>query len=128
MSPFGNIPAQTLVDAVEKHVARMDDAVLAGVLRDGLATMPVDARGALVASIFDAFRDRGESSEDAAEGAGTPLDLLERGDPQALAALVDYANGNTGLLKEAMALYAEEHAALLRDLPSALVDGISRAL
>jgi hypothetical protein len=128
MPPFGNVPAQTLVDAVEKHVARMDDAALAAVLHGGLATMSGDGRNALVASIFDAFRDRGESSEDAAEGAGTSLDLLERGDPQALAALVEYANSNTGLLKEAMTLYAAEHACALNDLPSSIVDGIAQAL
>jgi hypothetical protein len=128
MPPFGNVPAQTLVDAVEKHVARMDDAQLGSVLRDGLATMPGDARTSLVASIFDAFRDRGESSEDAAEGAGTSLDLLERGDARAIAALIEYANGNKGLLKEALANYAEEHASHLNELPSSLVDGIAQAL
>jgi hypothetical protein len=128
MPPFGNVPAQTLVDAVEKHVARMDDAVLGTVLRDGLSTMSGEGRGALVASIFDAFRDRGESSEDAAEGAGTSLDLLERGDPRATAALIEYANGNTGLLKEALTLYAQEHASRLNDLPSSLLDGIAQAL
>jgi hypothetical protein len=106
----------------------MDDAALAGVLRDGLASMPGDARSALVASIFAAFRDRGESSEDAAEGAGTALDPLERGDAQAVAALLDYARDNAGLLKEALAFYAEDHAAHINVLPSPLVDGIVRAL
>lgn len=128
MPPFGNVPAQTLVDAVEKHVARMDDAALADVLRGGVSAMPQDAVHALVASIFDAFRDRGESSEDAAEGSNAPLDRLEAGDARAVAALVDYARVNPGLLKKALTLYAEEHAAHLGALPAPLVDGIAGAL
>ncbi|HUN30224.1 MAG TPA: hypothetical protein VMV65_10500 [Alphaproteobacteria bacterium] len=128
MPPFGNVPAQTLVDAVEKHVARMDDAALADVLRDGVATMPPDARHALVASIFDAFRDRGESSEDAAEGANAAVDRLEGADVHAVAALVDYARVNPGLLKEAMTHFAEEHPDELTGLPRPLVDGIAGAL
>ena len=128
MPPFGNVPAQTLVDAVEKHVARMDDAALADLLRSGVPTMSRDARSALVASIFDAFRDRGESSEDAAEGAHAALDRLEDADAQAVGALIDYARTNPGLLKEAMAHYAEEHTTQLEQLPSQLVDGIAGAL
>ncbi len=128
MPPFGNVPAQTLVDAVEKHVARMDDAALADVLRGGVSTMPHDALHALVASIFDAFRDRGESSEDAAEGANAALDRLEGADVHAVAALIDYAQVNPGLLKEAMAHYAEEHPSDLGRLPAPLVDGITGAL
>jgi NAD(P)H-dependent FMN reductase len=128
MPPFGNVPAQTLVDAVEKHVARMDDAALADVLYGGVPAMPQDARYALVASIFDAFRDRGESSEDAAEGANASLDRLEGADAQAVAALVEYARANPGLLKEALTHYAEEHATQLEGLPAPLVDGIAGTL
>jgi hypothetical protein len=128
MPPFGNVPAQTLVDAVEKHVARLDDATLADVLCGGVPAMPNDARGALVASIFDAFRDRGESSEDAAEGANASLDRLELGDAQAVLALVEYARANPGLLKEALTLYAEGHATQLEGLPAPLVDGIAGTL
>jgi NAD(P)H-dependent FMN reductase len=128
MPPFGNVPVQTLVDAVEKHVARMEDAALADVLRNGVLTMSHDARSALVASIFDAFRDRGESSEDAAEGANASLERLEAADAQAVAALVEYAHTNPGLLKEALTHYAEEHASQLGALPAPLVDGIAGTL
>jgi NAD(P)H-dependent FMN reductase len=128
MPPFGNVPAQTLVDAVEKHVARMDDAALADVFRNGVPSMPHDARSALVASIFDAFRDRGESSEDAAEGANASLDRLEGADAQAVLALVEYARANPGLLKEALTHYAEEHVTQLGGLPAPLVDGIAGTL
>ncbi|HTZ55948.1 MAG TPA: hypothetical protein VMB20_12875 [Candidatus Acidoferrum sp.] len=128
MPPFGNVPAQTLVDAVEKHVAHMDDAALADVLCGGVPAMARDARSALVASIFEAFRDRGESSEDAAEGANASLDRLEGADAQAVAALVEYARANPGLLKEALTHYAEEHATQLDGLPAPLVDGIAGSL
>jgi hypothetical protein len=128
MPPFGNVPAQTLVDAVEKHVASMDDGELADVLARGVPAMPNDARAALVASIFDAFRDRGESSEDAAEGANAPLERIESADPAALDALIGYAKTNPGLLEEALILYAEEHAAELERLPAQLVDGIAAEL
>lgn len=90
--------------------------------------MPVHARTALVESIFDAFRDRGESSEDAAEGAATPLEQIERGDAHALGALLAYARDNTGLLKDALGLFAERHAAYVDALPPELVDGIAGRL
>lgn len=106
--------------SLEKRVAKMEDAELTLILRDAIGDMPSDAVRALVASIFDAFRDRGESSEDAAEGAETPLDRIEQGDRQAVAALVSYAGNNTGLLKESLALFEDEHPAQLPSLPQIL--------
>ena len=88
MSQFGNVPAESIVDAVEKHVAKMDEGELASLLSDAVPTMPDAARTALVSSIFDAFRDRGESSEDAAEGSNTSLADLESGDRRAVGALI----------------------------------------
>lgn len=128
MSLFGNVPADALVDAVEKHVATLDDDHLAGLLRGGLSTMPPATTSALVQSIFDAFRDRGESSEDAAEGAETSLAAIEAHDPTALAALISYARANAGLLKHALTRLAQEHAGHVTGLPSDLVDGIAGAL
>jgi len=128
MPPLGNVPAQTLVDAVEKHVARMDDAALADLLLGGVTAMPHDALRALVASIFEAFRDRGESSEDAAEGANAPLDQLESADGHAVAALIGYARVNPGLLKEAMTHFAQGHSREIDGLPSSLLNGIESVL
>lgn len=128
MSHFGNVPAETLVDAVEKHVAKMDEADLASLLRLGASAMSQPARSALVASIFDAFRDRGESSEDAAEGANASLAALERGDEAATSALLAYAQDNTGVLKEAMSIFAEEHTAEVGSLPAPLIDAIAQRL
>jgi hypothetical protein len=128
MSQFGNVPAETIVDAVEKHVAKMDEGELASLLEDAVVTMPGAARAALVSSIFDAFRDRGESSEDAAEGANASLADLESGDGRAVAALLNYARENTGVLKEAMTLFAEEHTAEIDALPRSFVDAIAQRL
>jgi hypothetical protein len=128
MSHFGNVPAETLVDAVEKHVAKMDEGDLAAVLHGGISSMSSPARGSLVASIFDAFRDRGESSEDAAEGANASLSAIEGGDESALGALLAYAKENTGVLKEAMTIFAEEHTEQLGALPRSLIDAISQRL
>ena len=109
--------------SLEKHVAKMEDARIAVLLRDGIDDMPAHARTALAASIFDAFRDRGESSDDAAEGANVALEQIELGEGQAVAALVTYASENTGLLKEALALFEDEHAAHIDALPAALRNG-----
>jgi hypothetical protein len=128
MSEFENVPAATLVDAVEKFVARSNDAELASSLQGGLASMPMDSVHALVSSIFEAFRDRGESSEDAAEGAHASLDALAAGDPAAVAALVGYARENAGLLKDALVMLAERHGAYLHMLPSVLVRPIAQQL
>ena len=128
MSHFGNVPAESIVDAVEKHVAKMDEGELVSLLSDAVSTMPAPARGALVSSIFDAFRDRGESSEDAAEGANASLEDIQSGDGRALAALLNYARENAGLLKEALTLFAEEHTAQLVTLPRPFVDAIAERL
>jgi len=128
MSQFGNVPAESLVDAVEKHVAKMDEAELASLVAAQVAVMPTDAVRALAESIFNAFRDRGESSEDAAENAGTSLESIERGDLQAVATLIAYARQNTGVIKEAVGLLAEEHRDVLSTLPRTLLDGIAQRL
>lgn len=128
MSQFGNVPAESIVDAVEKHVAKMDEGELASLLGGAVVAMPDAARAALVSSIFDAFRDRGESSEDAAEGANTSLADLESGDGRAVGALLNYARENTGVLKEAMTFFAEEHAEQIDALPRAFVDAVAQRL
>lgn len=128
MSQFGNVPTGVLVDAVEKHVAKMDEDDLASLLLGGIVTMALPARTALVASMFEAFRDRGEASEDAAEGANASVESLEAGNEEALRALIGYARENPGLLKETMPLFAEHHAAQLHALPRALLDGIGERL
>lgn len=124
MSQFGNVPTDVLVDAVEKHVAKMDDGDLAALLRGAVPAMAADARSALVASVFDAFRDRGESSDDAAEEAHTTVATLESGNGAAISSLIAYAEHNPGLLKEALSLFAQSHASLLDALPRSLIDGI----
>ena len=116
------LPVRSTVEtmSLEKYVAKMEDAHIAVLLRDGIDDMPQRARAALAASIFDAFRDRGESSDDAAEGANVALEQIEQGECQAVAALVTYASENTGLLKEAIALFEEEHATEIGSLPATL--------
>lgn len=117
-----------LVDAVEKLVARMDEAELASTFERDLYTMPADACGAFVEAMFDAFRERGESSEDAAEGAGTTVAQVERRERPALDALVRYACANAGLLKEATALFVEAHPDFVSALPHALYRAIAERL
>jgi len=128
MSHFANVPAEALADALEKHVAKMKETELADLLLGAVSSMPDDGVHALVSSVFDAFRDRGESSEDAAEGADAPLHALESGDRSASSALIRYAQENTGLLKEAMELFAHDHTAQLHLLPQPLIDGIAQRL
>jgi hypothetical protein len=128
MSDFESVPPAVLVDAVEKLVAKMNDAELASSLRSGVATMQPAGVHALVASIFDAFRERGESSEDAAEGANTDLADLSIAEPLAVAALIEYASVNAGLLKDALVFLAERHAEQLGALPESLRRAITERL
>ena len=101
-----------------EQIAKMDEGDLASLLRSAVPQMQSASRIALVGSIFDAFRDRGESSEDAAEGANTSVDALESGAEDALLALIAYARHETGLLKEALELFAEAHGDQLNALLS----------
>ena len=128
MSHLGNVPADVLVGAVEKLVAKMDDGDLAEVYERDLATMPAEAFGAFVEAIFDAFRGRGESSEDAIEGAGTTRESIERRDTPAVNAFVAYAGTSPGLLKEATTLFVEQRPELVTSLPSALQIAIAERL
>lgn len=128
MSHFGNVPADVLVGTVEKLVAKMDEGDLASAFERNLSTMPGEALDAFVEAIFDAFRARGESSEDAVEAAGTTIAGIERRDGGALGAIVHYARANTGLLKEATTLYVEEHPDLVTALPDALRSAIAERL
>jgi hypothetical protein len=128
LSHFGNVPADVLVGTIEKLVAKMDETELASAFRSEFPAMPADALGAFVEATYDAFRDRGESSEDAVEGAGTTLESVERRDGHALASLIDYALANPGVLKEAVVLFAEEHPEFAGALPAALRTAIAQRL
>ena len=128
MSHFGNVPPNVLVGAVEKLVSKMDEGELATVFSQDLSTMPPDAFAAFVEAVFDAFRDRGESSEDAIEAAGTTLAGIESRDGASLDALLGYARANPGLLKEATTLFVEERPDLIEALPEPLRNAIAQRL
>jgi hypothetical protein len=128
LSHFGNVPADVLVGTIEKLVAKMDETELASAFRNELPAMPPDASHAFVEAMFDAFRDRGESSEDAVEGAGTTLDGVGSRDSNALSKLIEYARTNPGLLKEAVVLLAEEHPEFIDVLPSMLRTALAERL
>jgi hypothetical protein len=128
MSVFGNFRPGEVVDAAEKFIAKMDENDLAAAIAQSERAMTPAGRSALVESIFDAFRERGESSQDATESAGTTLDAIEGGDSAAIALLLRYAEQNAGLLKEAATSFIEQHPQFVGQLSSTLVDGISQKL
>jgi hypothetical protein len=84
-------------------------------------------RALFVEAIFDAFRHRGESSEDAAEAAGTTLDAIAR-DDSGIQALFTYAKSNPGLLKEAAILLIEQHPEMVSQLAPPISNGIAQRL
>jgi hypothetical protein len=128
MSHFGNVPADVLVGTVEKLVSKMDEADLADAFSRELSAMTPEAIDAFVEAMFDAFRDRGESSEDALEGAGTTMTGLQGRDAAALRAFLEYARANPGVLKEATTLFVEQRPDLVGALPSALRSAIAERL
>jgi len=71
MSLFDTDPGN-IAEVAEKFIARMDERNLADEIALHQAAMPAQSRCALVESIFNAFRHRGESSEDVAEAARAP--------------------------------------------------------
>lgn len=128
MSLFGAHSPTDVADAAEKFISKMDERQLADVIAQHQSVMPAEGRCALVESILDAFRHRGESSEDVAEGARAGLEAMQSGDVSAVDALLRYVSKNTGLLKEAAATLIEEHPEMLVHLPAVVVAGISAKL
>ncbi len=128
MSVFGDYASSEVVDAAEKYISKMDENDLASAIEQSERAMTPQGRALLVESIFHAFRARGESSEDAAEGAGTALDAISRGEPAAIAALIAYCRTNAGLLKEAATALVEREPQLIAQLSPALADGIAERL
>jgi hypothetical protein len=106
----------------------MDDAELGAAFLQRSDTMDAADRSALIEAVFDAFRERGEGSEDAAEGAGTTLERITADDGDALRALMRYAQTSPGLLKEATLLCIERRPDSVAHLPPMLVDSITRRL
>lgn len=125
---FGNVPAGALGGALEKLLAKMDESDLAASYERELAAMPPDAFHAFVEAVFAAFRERGESSEDAAEGAGTTLESIARREHGAPEALVAYARANPDLLKESTALFVRRRPDFVAVLPAALRDALAQQL
>jgi len=125
---FGNVPADMLAGAVEKLLAKMDEADLAAFYERELSAMPPDVVGSFCETVFAAFRERGESSEDAVEGAGTTLDAIEGRDPAAIGALLRYALGNPDLLREATTLFVERRPDLIATLPASVREALAERL
>jgi hypothetical protein len=128
MSGFGNYASAEVIDAAEKFISKMDEADVAAAVERSERMMSAGDRTLLVEAIFDAFRARGESSEDAAEGAGTTLEAISTGTSQALHALMEYARANPGLLKEAAIVLIEQHPEVISELAPELSNGIAARL
>jgi len=126
--PFGNVPAEMLVGAVEKLLAKMNETDLAAFYERELSAMPPEAARTFVESLFAAFRDRGESSEDAAEGAGTTLDGIANADRGAISALLAYARTSPDLLKEATTIFVQQRPDLITALPASIRDALAERL
>lgn len=113
----------------EKFISKMNERDLAGALEQSVRSMPAASRALFAEAIFHAFRARGESSEDAAEGCGADLLAISSGDESALRTLIRYAQTNAGLLKEAAVMLVDQNPEIVSDLVPALADGITgRAL
>ncbi len=125
---FGNVPADMLAGALEKLLAKTEESELASFYARELLTMAPDVYDAYVEAVFEAFRERGESSEDAAEGAGTTLESISRREDGATDSLVRYARSNPDLLKEATTLLVQEHPELVATLPEALQHALAERL
>ncbi len=125
---FGNVPADVLAGALETLLAQMDETDLAILYERELAAMPSDAFHAFVEAVFAAFRERGESSEDAAEGAGTTLESIVRRERGAPEALIVYARANPELLRESITLFVQRRPDFVAVLPSALREGLADRL
>lgn len=128
MSVFGNYASAEVVDAAEKFISKMDERELAAAIEQSERAMSSQGRALLVEAIFDAFRQRGESSEDAVEAAATTVDAIARADESALRALIEYAKSNAGLLKEAAIVLVETNPEIIPELAPALADGIAQRL
>ena len=125
---FGNVPPEMLAGAVEKLLAKMDETDLAAFYERELSAMPPEIVDAFVGALFAAFRDRGESSEDAAEGAGTTIEGIAQREPAALNALLSYARTSPDLFREATATFVGERPDFVATLPPALRDGLAELL
>ena len=128
MSVFGNFASDDVIDAAEKVINKMDEGMLASAIERSERTMSAQSKGLLVEAIFDAFRQRGESSEDAAEGSGTTLEAIARSDVDAVHKLLAYARANPGLLKEAAIGLVERDPAILDELSPDITGGIAQRL
>jgi hypothetical protein len=128
MSVFGNYASGEVIDAAERFISKMDEHDLASAIERSERTMSADGRALLVEAVFDAFRQRGESSEDAAEGAGTTIDAISRTDAEAVQKLLAYARTNAGLLKEAAIGLVERDPAILEQLSPEIAGGVKQRL
>ncbi|HZZ65648.1 MAG TPA: hypothetical protein VFE17_09130 [Candidatus Baltobacteraceae bacterium] len=128
MSVFGNYAPGQVADAAEKFISKMDEGELARAIEQSERTMSAASRSQLVEAIFEAFRHRGESSDDVVEGAGTTMDAVHNGDQSAVRALLTYANTNAGLLKEATTALIERHPMVTGELDPSLARGIAQRL
>ena len=125
---FGNVPADVLAGALEKVLAQMDETDLSILYERELSAMPSDAFHAFIEAVFAAFRERGESSEDAAEGAGTTLESIVRRRRGAPEALIAYARANPELLRESTALFVQRRPDFVAVLPTTLREGLADRL
>ena len=81
-----------MIMSLEKHVAKLDDAHTASLLRNEFDAIPEPELRALDAMFFDVSRDGGETPAGAAEGANLQRANIGRAHRQAVEALLAYAS------------------------------------
>jgi hypothetical protein len=114
---------EALLHAIDKRAARLTDTEMQAAYAQALDGAERSFVEALSEAIFDVFRERGESSDDVAEGAGVSVPAAMHGERAAVRALLAYACTSAGLLREATVLMIERRPALAAALPAVLREG-----
>lgn len=128
MPDFERYEPPDVIDAAERFVSKMNESELHAEIDATERALSPQSRAMLAEAIFDAFRQRGESSEDAAEEAGADLSAIAGGDESAIRTLIGYAKKNPGLLKEAAVALIEQHPPIVDQLSAGLREGIAAKL
>ena len=128
MPDFDGYEPPDVIDAAERFVSKMNESELHAEIDATERALSPQSRAMLAEAIFDAFRQRGESSEDAAEEAGADLSAIAGGDESAIRTLIGYAKKNPGLLKEAAVALIENHPPIVGQLSAGLREGIAAKL
>ncbi|MFY9780350.1 MAG: hypothetical protein WAJ85_07555 [Candidatus Baltobacteraceae bacterium] len=125
--PLAGVDPQQAAAAAADHVQSLDPSELAGHLTQSVGSLDASSLSGLGQTLLQTFTNHASFQGDgaaAAQAAGTDAQAVASGSPNAISALISYAQSNPAVLQSAAGSFLQNNPSAIGQLSPGFLSGI----